>query len=77
MVLMVMLCSSLVVNVKSNLTETDLDRLACFCRMAKMIHGEKETVRSDYLQVKLERVPVNATHCLSRLRLKLPSCHWH
>ncbi len=45
MVLMVMLCSSLVINVRSNLTETDLDRLACFCRMAKMIAGEKSTVR--------------------------------
>jgi hypothetical protein len=45
MVLMVMLCSSLVVNVRSNLAETDLDRLACFTRMAKMINGERTTVR--------------------------------
>ena len=45
MVLMVMLCSSLVLNVRSNLTETDLDRLACFTRMAKMIAGEHSTLR--------------------------------
>ena len=45
MVLMVMLCSSLVVNVRSNLVESDLDRLACFTRMAKMINGERTTVR--------------------------------
>jgi hypothetical protein len=48
LVLMVMLCSSLVINVKSNLTEADLDRLACFSRMARMIAGDRSTVSLVY-----------------------------
>ena len=45
MSILVMACSSLVVNIKTNITESDLDRLACFTRMAKMIAGDLNTIR--------------------------------
>jgi hypothetical protein len=45
MSMLVMACSSLVVNVKGNLVESDLDRLSCFTKMATMIAGNVGTLR--------------------------------
>ncbi len=45
MSMLVMACSSLVVNVKNNLVESDLERLSCFTKLAEMISGEHKTVK--------------------------------
>ena len=67
MTVVVLLCSSLFINVKGNITATDLDRLGCFVKVATMISGSDDTRRGAEVQNNLNSAV---------LTTPLPLCTW-